>query len=113
VTLEPGTTNMLIVVVDGSMPADRFGNTGVHVLATPMLVSYFELAPAPARDASARAWAGTVGSRIDIRHLAPTPIGIASPSGRGRHGQRPAPTWVDAPRWRLDHLNVGYGQNGH
>ena len=25
------------------MTADRFGNSGVHVLATPMLVSYLEL----------------------------------------------------------------------
>jgi predicted thioesterase len=41
--LEPGATNTLTVVVDESMTADRFGNTGVHVLATPMLVSYFEL----------------------------------------------------------------------
>jgi hypothetical protein len=42
--LEPGATNTLTVVVDESMTADRFGNTGVQVLATPMLVSYFELA---------------------------------------------------------------------
>ena len=42
--LEPGATNTLSVVVDESMTADRFGNIGVQVLATPMLVSYFELA---------------------------------------------------------------------
>jgi predicted thioesterase len=42
--LEPGATNTLTVVVDESMTADWFGNTGVLVLATPMLVSYFELA---------------------------------------------------------------------
>ena len=42
--LEPGATNILTVVVDESMTADRFGNIGVQVLATPMLVSYFELA---------------------------------------------------------------------
>ena len=42
--LEPGATNTLTAVVDESMTADRFGNTGVQVLATPMLVSYFELA---------------------------------------------------------------------
>jgi hypothetical protein len=32
--LEPGATNTLTVVVDESMTADRFGNTGVQVLAT-------------------------------------------------------------------------------
>jgi hypothetical protein len=31
--LEPGTTNTLTIVVDESMTADRFGNTGVQVLA--------------------------------------------------------------------------------
>jgi predicted thioesterase len=42
--LEPGATITPTVVVDESMTADRFGNTGVQVLATPTLVSDFELA---------------------------------------------------------------------
>ena len=42
--LEPGATNTITAVVDESMTADRFGNIGVQVLATPMLVSHFELA---------------------------------------------------------------------
>jgi hypothetical protein len=33
--LEAGATNTLTVVVDESMTADRFGNSGVQVLATP------------------------------------------------------------------------------
>ena len=32
--LEPGATDILTVVVDESMTADRFGNIGVQVLAT-------------------------------------------------------------------------------
>ena len=47
--LEAGTTTTLTVVVDESMTAGRFGNSGVQVLATPMLVSYFELAGRGAR----------------------------------------------------------------
>lgn len=74
--LEPGTTNTLTVVVDESMTADRFGNTGVQVLATPMLVSYFELAAHQLTMQALGPGQGTVGFHIDIRHLAATPIGM-------------------------------------
>jgi fluoroacetyl-CoA thioesterase len=74
--LEPGTTNTLAIVVDESMTADRFGNTGVQVLATPMLVSYFELAAHQLAMPALAPGQGTVGSHIDIRHLAATPVGM-------------------------------------
>jgi fluoroacetyl-CoA thioesterase len=74
--LEPGATNTLTIVVDESMTADRFGNTGVHVLATPRLVSYFELAAHQLVMSALEPGQGTVGSHIDIRHLAATPIGM-------------------------------------
>jgi fluoroacetyl-CoA thioesterase len=74
--LEPGVTNTLTVVVNESMTADRFGNTGVQVLATPMLVSYFELAAHQLAMRALQPGQGTVGSRVDIRHLAATPIGM-------------------------------------
>ena len=74
--LEPGVTNTLTIVVDESMTADRFGNTGVRVLATPMLVSYFELAAHQLALPALEPGQGTVGSHIAIRHLAATPIGM-------------------------------------
>jgi fluoroacetyl-CoA thioesterase len=74
--LEPGATHTLTVVVDESMTADRFGNTGVHVLATPMLVSYFELAAHQLAMPALEPGQGTVGFHVDIRHLAATPIGM-------------------------------------
>ena len=74
--LEPGATNTLTVVVDESMTADRFGNTGVQVLATPILVSYFELAAHRLTMRALEPEQGTVGSRVDICHLASTPIGM-------------------------------------
>jgi predicted thioesterase len=74
--LEPGATNTLTIVVDESMTADRFGNTGVEVLATPILVSYFELAAHQLVMPALAPGQGTVGSHIDIRHLAATPIGM-------------------------------------
>jgi fluoroacetyl-CoA thioesterase len=74
--LEPGATNTIVIVVDASMTADRFGNTGIQVLATPMLVSYFELAAHQLAMPALAPGQGTVGSHIDIRHLAATPIGM-------------------------------------
>jgi hypothetical protein len=74
--LEPWATNTLTIVVDESMTADRFGNIGVQALATPMLVSYFELAAHQLAMPALEPGQGTVGSHIDIRHLAATPIGM-------------------------------------
>jgi fluoroacetyl-CoA thioesterase len=74
--LEPGMTNTLTIVVDESMTADRFGNSGVQVLATPMLVSYFELAAHQLAMRALGPGQGTVGFHVDIRHLAATPIGM-------------------------------------
>jgi predicted thioesterase len=89
--LEPGATNTIVIVVDESMTADRFGNTGVQVLATPILVSYFELAAHQLAMPALAPGQGTVGSHIDIRHLAATPIGMRvtfRATLTQRHGRR-------------------------
>jgi fluoroacetyl-CoA thioesterase len=89
--LEPGATNTLRIMVDESMTADRFGNTGVRVLATPMLVSYFELAAHQLALPALEPGRGTVGSYIDVRHLAATPIGmrvVFRATLTGRDGRR-------------------------
>jgi fluoroacetyl-CoA thioesterase len=75
-SLQPGATNTLSIVVDESMTADRFGNSGVHVLATPMLVSYFELTAHQLALPALEPGQGTVGARVDVRHLAATPVGM-------------------------------------
>jgi hypothetical protein len=69
--LEPEATNTLRIMVDESMTADRFGNTGVRVLATPMLVSYFELAAHQLALPTLEPGQGTVGSHIDYRRPSP------------------------------------------
>jgi fluoroacetyl-CoA thioesterase len=89
--LEPGATNTLTITVDESMTAERFGNTGVRVLATPMLVSYFELAAHQLAMRALEPGQGTVGSHIDVRHLAATPIGmrvVFRATLTGRDGRR-------------------------
>jgi predicted thioesterase len=74
--IEPGLVGVVDVVVEPADTADALGNKGVHVLATPRLVGLLELAAIRAVEAGLPAGAGTVGTRIDIRHLAATPVGM-------------------------------------
>ena len=74
--IEPGLVGQVEVVVQPADTADALGNTGVHVLATPRLVALLELAAIRAVEAHLPAGAGTVGTRIDVRHLAATPVGM-------------------------------------
>jgi fluoroacetyl-CoA thioesterase len=61
--------------VDEDMTADRWGNTGVFVLATPHLVGLLEGTCVRAiHDALEPGWS-TVGTHIDLRHLKATPVG--------------------------------------
>ena len=61
--------------VDAEMTADRWGNKGVMVLATPTLVGLLEgTAVRAIADHLEPGWA-TVGTHIDLRHLKATPVG--------------------------------------
>jgi fluoroacetyl-CoA thioesterase len=55
---------------------DRFGNSGVQVLAPPMLVSYFELAAHQLTMRALGPGPGNSGIPHRLRHLAATPIGM-------------------------------------
>ncbi len=62
-------------VVSEHETADNYGNKGVQVLATPVLVALFERASMEAiRDLLAPGEI-SVGAEVDIRHRAPTPLG--------------------------------------
>lgn len=74
--IEAGLVGEVAVVVQPADTADALGNTGVHVLATPRLVSLLELAAIRAIETHLPPGAGTVGTRIDVRHLAATPVGM-------------------------------------
>lgn len=56
--------------------ADKMGNAGVRVLATPMLVALMEQAAVDALTPYLAPDEGSVGTRIDIAHLAATPEGM-------------------------------------
>ncbi|HJN92382.1 MAG TPA: thioesterase family protein [Dehalococcoidia bacterium] len=74
--LAPGRDFELSREVTPEVTADRFGNPGVPVFATPALVGLLEETAigcvAPTLDEGA----GTVGTSVNVQHLAATPIGM-------------------------------------
>lgn len=74
--IAPGLVGEIEIVVAPADSADALGNPGVHVLATPRLVALLEQAAIRAVAPHLPAGTGTVGTRIDVRHLAATPVGM-------------------------------------
>ena len=73
--IELGTRSVWKRKVDEDMTADRWGNQGVFVLATPTLVGLIEMTCVRAiQDQLEPGWS-TVGTHIDLRHLKATPVG--------------------------------------
>jgi fluoroacetyl-CoA thioesterase len=63
-------------VADPERLADRYGNPGVAVLATPQLVELLETECLACVAGAIADGHSTVGTRIDVRHLAATPAGM-------------------------------------
>ena len=74
--LEPGLNARVSVIVDKTMTADSQGTEGVNGLATPVMVRLMENAAVKAVAPDLAADLTTVGTRLDITHLAPTPVGM-------------------------------------
>lgn len=75
-SLQPGREFELTRKVTPELTADRYGNPGAHVFATPMLVALLEEAAICCVAEALEPEAGTVGTRIDVEHKAPTPVGL-------------------------------------
>jgi fluoroacetyl-CoA thioesterase len=71
-----GLVGEVEITVQPADTADALGNPGVHVLATPRLVALIEQAAIRAVAPHLPAEAGSVGTRIDVKHLAATPVGM-------------------------------------
>jgi len=76
VDLQPGATHEVSLTVTDEHTADRFGNRGVRVFATPSVVALLENAAHGMLRPHLAAGASTVGTMIEIRHLAATPVGM-------------------------------------
>lgn len=74
--IAPGLIGEVEIVVQPSDTADAHGNKGVHVLATPRLVGLFEEAAIQAVQPHLPSGGGTVGTRLEVKHLAATPMGM-------------------------------------
>lgn len=74
--LTPGATAEVATTVTPDRTADAMGNKGVKVLATPFVVSLLENAAAAIIHPQLPAGAGTVGTMVQMQHLAATPVGM-------------------------------------
>jgi predicted thioesterase len=74
--IKPGATAEVGYTVTEDKTAHAMGNTGVHVFATPYVVGLLEDAAAAVIHPQLPAGAGTVGTMVEMKHLAATPVGM-------------------------------------
>lgn len=74
--LKPGLVGEVELVVKPEDTATAAGNEGVDVLSTPRLLRLLEEAAMVAIQVGLPPGAGSVGTRVDLRHLAATPVGM-------------------------------------
>ena len=74
-TLEPGLRAAFHYTVTGADTAAAVGSGEVPVLATPRVLALAEQATVDAVAGALEAGATTVGVRVELDHLAPSPVG--------------------------------------
>ena len=74
--LEPGLTATVTLTVGANDTATAFASGAVAVLATPRLIGLLEEAASLAVQPVLTEGQTTVGTHVDMRHLAATPIGM-------------------------------------
>jgi len=74
--LKPGLTAQLSLVVAEEHTAKHLGSGSVQVFATPQMILLMERASVAAIDHLLPEGYRTVGVGLDVRHLAPTPVGF-------------------------------------
>jgi uncharacterized protein (TIGR00369 family) len=74
--LRPGLKGFAEIVVGEQHTAPHVGSGRVHVLATPVMVNLMEAAALQAVEGLLPAGQQTVGTHLDITHVAATPVGM-------------------------------------
>ena len=74
--LKVGTTGEARTMVTGENTALKFGSGTVNVYATPAMIWLMEKASVNCVDSSLPQGFSSVGTKLDIKHLAATPIGM-------------------------------------
>jgi len=75
-TLAVGRTHEVALVVTPELTADHFGNRGALVFATPALIALLEQAAIGCIAPTLASGQASVGTRVDVQHLAATPVGL-------------------------------------
>jgi predicted thioesterase len=75
--LTPGLVGESHATVDASLLASAVGSGAVQVFSTPSMIALMENAARQAVESILPAGQTTVGTRLDIRHLAATPVGAS------------------------------------
>jgi fluoroacetyl-CoA thioesterase len=74
--LAPGLVGEAMLVVEEKHTARHLGSGGVNVLATPIMIALMEEAGRNAVEPLLEPGQLTVGASLDVKHLAPTPMGM-------------------------------------
>ncbi len=88
--LKPGLRGRAELVVGEEHTAPRVGSGRVHVLATPVMINLFEAAALDAMERLLPAGRQSLGTVLNVRHVAATPVGmrvIASAEVTGIEGR--------------------------
>ena len=75
-TLVPGAKGMQGIVVGPHHTAAHVGSGRIPVLATPVMVNLMEAAALAAVEAQLPPGQQTLGTRVDVTHIAATPVGM-------------------------------------
>lgn len=74
--LKPGLSGRVELVVGEEHTAPRVGSGKVHVLATPVMINLIEAAALAAIEPLLPDGYQSLGTRLDVRHIAATPVGM-------------------------------------
>src|SRR6185436_6643747 len=74
--LRPGLVGRAELVVGEEHTAPRVGSGLVHVLATPVMINLFEAAALDAVDKHLPEGYQSLGTVLNVRHIAATPVGM-------------------------------------
>jgi len=74
--LTPGLEGHSELIVAKEHTAPRIGSGRVHVLATPVMINLMEAAALDAAENLIPAGYQSLGIRLDVRHIAATPVGM-------------------------------------
>jgi predicted thioesterase len=84
--IEPGLTGEVSMTVTEALTASALGSGNVSVYSTPAMIALLEAAAIDALKDHLEEGQTSVGTRLDVRHLAATPVGMGVVPSQGNSG---------------------------